>query len=452
MNHLLTEEQLTHLAVKLLRENKKKELDLLLDELQPYDVAKIYTRLPDRLRSRFLIHLNNSFLADVIQELDRNWQIEILNNLGIDKKGEVLNLMDNDDLASLLDDLSPEKSSSLLAEMEQEESDFVKNILQYPEETAGRLMTNRFVWIRNYYTVQEAVEKLKSFAEYAETIHYLYVVDENRKLVGVVSYRDLILADAEEKIENIMYERVISVSVYTDQEEAARLMEKYDFLALPVVDENNVLQGIVTIDDMLDVIINEAYEDIEKLSATGKAIDFQTNSVTAAFRRLPWLILLLFIGILSGSIISHFQDTLNVVVSLAFFMPMISGMTGNTGTQSLAVVIRGLAKEDLNKGVVWRLIFREFFVGVIIGLTCGAIIAVIAFLWQGNAYLGLVVGLSLLLTIIIGTLSGTLIPLLLYRFRIDPAVASGPLITTLNDIFSISTYFSIATLFLNYLV
>jgi len=133
-------------------------------------------------------------------------------------------------------------------------------------------------------------------------------------------------------------------------------------------------------------------------------------------------------------------------------MPMISGMTGNTGTQSLAVVIRGLAKEDLNKGVVWRLIFREFFVGVIIGLTCGAIIAVIAFLWQGNAYLGLVVGLSLLLTIIIGTLSGTLIPLLLYRFRIDPAVASGPLITTLNDIFSISTYFSIATLFLNYLV
>lgn len=451
MNHLLTEEQLTHLTVKYLRENKKKELEHLLDELQPYDIAKLYKNLPKRLQSRFLLLLNNHLLADVIQELEREWQIEILNKLTVDKKGEVLNLMDNDDLASLLDDLSPEKSSSLLAEMKQEESTIVKNILKYPEETAGRLMTNRFVWIRNYYTVQEAIEKLKSFAEFAETINYLYVVDENRKLVGVVSYRDLLLADANDYIRDIMYERVISVSVYTDQEEAARILERYDFLALPVVDENNVLQGIVTIDDMLDVIIREANEDIEKLSASGKAIDFNTKPIIAASRRLPWLILLLFIGVLSGSIISFFEETLNLVVALAFFMPMISGMTGNTGTQSLAVVVRGLASQHLDKKAIFKLILREFWVGVIIGVTCGLLITIIALIWQGNIYLGIVVGLSLLLTLIIGTLAGTIIPLLLYHFKVDPAVASGPLITTLNDIFSLITYFSIASVFIHHL-
>jgi magnesium transporter len=448
----MTEDQITLHIIKALKDNKKKEFETILDELQPYDIAQIYKNLPEKHKARFLIFMKIDRLADLIEELSKEDQLNVLNKLGIEKTGKVLDLMDNDDLADLLDELSPEKIASLLSGMKKSESQIVQDIMKYPPETAGRLMTNRFVWIRDYYTVMDAVGKLKLFAEFAETINYLYVIDHDRKLVGVVSYRDLLIAEPDELIRNIMYERVISVQVTSDQEESARLIERYDFMAIPVVNEENVLMGIVTVDDIIDVVIQEANEDFEKLSATGKSIDFETKAFTAAYRRLPWLILLLFIGILSGSIISGYGETLKKVVALAFFMPMISGMTGNTGTQSLAVVVRGLASNVINKKVITRLIMRELGVSLIIGLVCGILISLIAFIWQGSAILGVVVGLSLFLTLIIGTLAGTIIPLVLYRVNIDPAVASGPLITTLNDIFSLVTYFGIATMFISHLM
>ncbi|WP_102272712.1 magnesium transporter [Cytobacillus massiliigabonensis] len=452
MIHSMTENQITLHIIKTLKENKKKDFELILDELQPYDIAHIYENLPEKHKTRFLLFMNIDLIADLLEELNKDRQLEVLNKLGIEKTGKVLDLMDNDDLAVLLDDLSPEKIASLLSGMKKSESDIVQDIMKYPPETAGRLMTNRFVWIRDYYSVIEAVGKLKSFAEFAETINYLYVIDQDRKLVGVVSYRDLLIAEPDEPIRNVMYERVISVTVTTDQEEVARLVEKYDFLAIPVVNDDHVLMGIATVDDIIDVVIQEANEDIEKLSASGKSIDFETKAFVAAYRRLPWLILLLFIGLISGSIIDGYKDVVQKVVALTFFMPMISGMTGNTGTQSLAVVVRGLVSNDIDKKVIFKLIMREFGVSLIIGTICGILISLIAFFWQGNAVLGLVVGSSLFLTLIIGTLAGTIIPIILYRLKIDPAVASGPLITTLNDIFSLVTYFGIATMFINHLM
>lgn len=448
----MTADEINLYIIKTLKENKKAEFEIILEELQPYDVAKIYEDLPEKHKGRFLLFLNTDALADLMEELDKEEQLELLNILGFEKSSKVLDLMDNDDLALLLNELSPEKKDSLLSGMKQEESNAVRGIMNYPPETAGRVMTNRFVWIRDYFTVREAVDKFKIFAEFAESINYLYVIDEARKLVGVVSYRDLLLAEPDEKIREIMYERVISVSVTTDQEEVARTAERYDFLAVPVVDHDHVLVGIVTVDDIIDIVIQEANEDIEKLSASGKAIDFETKTFVAAARRLPWLILLLFIGVISGRIISSFEDTLQRVVALAFFMPMIAGMTGNTGTQSLAVVVRGLITQDINRRVITRLIARELGVGITIGVICAIIIAIIAFIWQGNLILGAVVGSSLFFTLIIGTLAGTIIPLILYRLKIDPAVASGPLITTLNDIFSLMTYFGIATIFLKHLM
>ncbi|MFP5115874.1 magnesium transporter [Bacillaceae bacterium C204] len=448
----MTQDELSLYIIKTLKENKKTEFENILDELQPYDVAKIYEDLPEKHKARFLLFLKFDVLADLMEELDKEEQLGLLNILGIEKSSKVLDLMDNDDLASLLHELSPEKKDSLLSGMKAEESNAVQDIMNYPPETAGRIMTNRFVWIRSYFTVREAVDKFKVFAEFAESINYLYVIDEDRKLVGVVSYRDLLLAEPDEKISTIMYERIISVTVTTDQEVVAQIVERYDFLAIPVVDENNILVGIVTVDDIIDIVIKEANEDIEKLSATGKSIDFETKTLVAAARRLPWLILLLFIGVISGRIISSFEDTLQQVVALAFFMPMIAGMTGNTGTQSLAVVVRGLISYDIDKGVITRLIIRELGVGITIGLICSLLIAVIAFIWQGSIILGAVVGSSLFFTLIIGTLAGTIIPLILFRLNIDPAVASGPLITTLNDIFSLLTYFGIATMFLKYLM
>ncbi|MBU8920082.1 magnesium transporter [Bacillus sp. FJAT-29953] len=448
----MTHEEISLYIIKTLTENKKAEFEAALDELQPYDVAAIYKELPEKQKSRFLLHLKYDLLADLMEELEKSEQLELLNMLGIERSSKVLDLMDNDDLATLLHELSPEKIDSLLSEMDTKESNAVKDIMSYPPETAGRIMTNRFVWIRNYYTVREAVDKLKSFAEFAETLNYLYVIDEESKLVGVVSYRDLLLAGEGDRIDNIMFERVISVTVTTDQEEVAKTVERYDFISVPVVDDDHVLLGIITVDDVIDVVIREANEDIEKLSASGKAIDFDTKTLVAAARRLPWLILLLFIGLISGRIISSFEDTLKQVVALTFFMPMIAGMTGNTGTQSLAVVVRGLISHDIDKKVIFRLIMRELGVGISIGATCAILISVIAYIWQGSLTLGFVVGSSLFFTLIIGTLAGTIIPIILYRIKIDPAVASGPLITTLNDIFSLLTYFGIATMFLHYLM
>ncbi|WP_339149426.1 MULTISPECIES: magnesium transporter [unclassified Sutcliffiella] len=448
----MTEDQIILNIINFLKEGKRKAFQDIIEELQPYDTGIIYQQLPEKHKVRYLTYLTIDQLTALIGELNQDLQLEILQKIGVDKSAKVMDLMDNDDLAVLFEELDPEIKSGFLSKMNKAESTAVQDLMKYEAETAGRLMTNRYVWIPQEYTVREVVNKLKTFAELAETINYLYVIDENKRLVGVVSYRDLILADADEKIQDIMFSRVISVHVDTDQEEVAQVIERYDFLAVPVVDDEKTLIGIVTVDDVIDVVIQEANEDIEKLSASGKDIDFDTPALVASKRRLPWLILLLFIGLISGSIISGFEATLDEVVALAFFMPMIAGMTGNTGTQSLAVVVRGLISRELDKKLVFKLVLREFRVGITIGITCAILITLIAYVWQdGNWILGVVVGSSLFLTLIIGTLAGTIIPLILYKLNVDPAIASGPLITTLNDILSLMIYFGIATAFLSYL-
>ncbi|WP_223700895.1 magnesium transporter [Sutcliffiella deserti] len=451
MMHNMTEDQIILNIINFLKDGKRKAFQDIIEELQPYDTAIMYEKLPEKHKIRFLTYLTIEQLTALIQELSQELQLEVLKKIGVEKSAKVMDRMDNDDLATLFDEMDPEVKRAFLSKMNKEESSAVQDLMRYEAETAGRLMTNRYVWIPQAYTVREVVDKLKSFAELAETINYLYVIDEEKRLVGVVSYRDLILADATEKIMDIMFSRVISVHVDTDQEEVAHIIERYDFLAVPVVNDEKELIGIITVDDVIDVVIQEANEDIEKLSASGKDIDFDTPALVASVRRLPWLILLLFIGLISGSIISGFEDTLDTAVALAFFMPMIAGMTGNTGTQSLAVIVRGLISRDIDKKVVTKVILREFGVGITIGITCAILITIIAYVWRGDWVLGLVVGSSLFITLIIGTLAGTVIPLVLYKLKIDPAIASGPLITTVNDILSLLIYFGIATAFLSYI-
>jgi len=440
---------LTRQTIKALKSSKKDVHDLL-DELQPYDIAKLYKDLPYKHHVKFLMVLAPQQIADLLQELEPEHQQKILAELGVQESGPVMDLMANDDLAALLEELSPDRIAELLANMKTEEAEIVQDIMNYPDETAGRLMSNRFIWVNKNYTIREAVEKVKQYAEFTETITYIYVVDEMKRLVGVVSHRDLILSDEKDLVEEIMYSRVVSVEVDTDQEEVATLIARYDFVSLPVV-EDGVLVGIVTVDDMLDVVIQEATEDIEKLSASGKAIDFDTKVAVAVSRRLPWLMVLLFVGLGSGYIIGHFEETLDQVVALAFFTPMIGGMTGNIGTQSLVIVVRGLVTQELTKKVAFNLLWREFRSGILLGLACGILIAIVISFWQGIA-LGMVIGGSLVLTLTIGTLSGTIIPLILFRMKADPAIASGPLIASINDILSFMIYFGIATTFISYLL
>lgn len=447
----MTEEEVKLIIIQSLKDGGRKNFQEIMSELQPYDMAYLYTDLPNKHKNKFLLYLTIEQLTDLIPELNQEDQLEALHKLGVEKSTKILDLMENDKLASLLSSLDPEIVEDLISDMKIEESEIVHILMNYTPETAGRIMNNRFVWISKHYTVREAVDKLKAFAELAEYLNYLYVIDDEKKLVGVISYKDLLLGEMQDKIDDIMYSRVVKVHVNTDQEEVAKIIRRYDFVSIPVVEEDNTLVGIITVDDILDVLVQEANEDIEKLSASGKAIDFNTKSYIAAFRRLPWLILLLFIGLISGSIIDGFSATIEQVIALSFFMPMIAGMTGNTGTQSLAVVVRGVITHDLDFKQAMKLIFRELWVGIIIGLICGVLISIIAYFWQGNITLGFVVGSSLLITLIIGTLTGTVIPLILYKLNIDPAIASGPLITTINDILSLLIYFGIATAFITQL-
>lgn len=437
----------------LMQTADRETIQAWLGELQPYDKAQLYLLLPAQYTRRYLQMFTEVEIAEILEELEAEDQAGLLHTLGAERSSEVFNVMATDDAADLLGQLEEEHSEEILISMDQKEAEKVKELLAYPPDSAGGIMTNEYVWIRKNYTVHEAIEKLRSFAHIADSIYYLYVVNEERKLVGALSIRDLLMFPPETKVEEIMFERVISVPVYMDQEEAARVIENYNFISVPVVDEEDHLLGIITHDDILDVLREEHDEDISRLSGTGKgSININTGALESAIKRVPWLVGLLFIGLISGSILSAFTHTIERVVALTFFMPMIAGMTGNTGTQSLAVVIRGLASRELDRKEIFQLIRREFGVSLMIGTVCGLLIGIIAFLWMGNFYLGVVVGGSLLLTLIIGTLAGTLIPLLLHAFKVDPAVASGPLITTINDIFSLLVYFGTATLFMSYLL
>jgi magnesium transporter len=448
----LEEDEIAIGLIQLLKDGKKEEFQDVIKELMPYDVAHLYKELPVKRQPLFLEYLELKELAYLLRYLTRDEQLHVIEILKPDRSAELLDLMKNDELAVMLTGLSSDAIDKLIKKMKHEESAAIRKILSYPEKSAGRSMSDRFVWIDKSYTVEEATDKLKHFSDLAEYLNYLYVIDHERKLVGVVSYRDLLLAETDVVIEDIMVKNIVKVDVLTKQEEVAKLIARHDFVSIPVVVEDNTLTGIITVDDVVDIIMREADDDIGMLLASGKDIDFNTPPFIAAYRRLPWLILLLFIGLVSGSIIARFEATLEAVVALAFFMPMIAGMTGNTGTQSLAIVVRGFVTEDLSPKKTMKLIFRELFVGIIIGVTCAIVISIIAYVWQGSFVLGIVVGASLLATLIIGTLAGTIIPLILHKFNVDPAVASGPLITTINDILSLLIYFGIATMFISKLM
>ncbi|GKV66072.1 MULTISPECIES: magnesium transporter [unclassified Sporosarcina] len=445
-------DDISRAMIKLIKDGNMESLKKAVHELEPAEVAAQYRRLPRKRHTLFLEILETDTLIQMLGFLTRNEQLRALELVGPARATELLDKMKSEDLSYLLSDLPDKQVEKLIAEMRQEEKRNIRQQRKFPKNSAGRIMTTRYVWVHQSYSVGKAVEKLKHYEAFAHYLNYIYIINDDKQLVGVLSYRDLLLAEEDICVKDIMEMSIAKVHDTTDQGEVAKLIGRFDFVSLPVVNENNILVGIIRADEVLDIVVREADKDIEMLFASGKSIDFHTPALTAAYRRLPWLILLLFIGLVSGSIISRFEETLEAVVALAFFMPMIAGMTGNTGTQSLAVVVRGLVSEDMTMKKSLHLISRELIVGVILGVVCGAVISVIAYVWQGSFTLGLVVGSSLVATLIIGTIAGTVIPLILNKFKVDPAVASGPLITTINDILSLLIYFGIATMFISKLM
>ncbi|SFJ66097.1 magnesium transporter [Halobacillus dabanensis] len=421
-------------------------------ELHPYDQARIFEDLEGDIRMQIYTYLSPEEVADVMEHIDYDEIEPFFTEMAPTFAAQVFAEMSTDDAVDILNELEKDKVASFLTIMDDEAADEIKDLLHYEEKTAGSIMTTEFVVVKAGMTIKEAMVHLRTEAPDAETIYYTYVIDEDKRLVGVISLRDLIISEEGWLISDVMNERVVSVSVGEDQEEVARMVRDYDFLALPVLDFQDHLLGIITVDDIMDVMEEEASDDYSKLAAISDVDSPDDNAFASAKKRLPWLVILLFLGSLTASLIGRFEETLDKVAILAIFIPLIAGMGGNTGTQALAVAVRGIATGEIEKQGKWKMMMREAGTGLITGVSCGFLIMLIVYIWQGNFFLGLLVGLSILLTLIVATLAGSLVPLIMHRLNIDPAVASGPFITTVNDLISILIYFGMATAFMNLLI
>ncbi|MFC4712638.1 magnesium transporter [Planococcus dechangensis] len=419
----------------------------------PYDQASFYEKADEGTRQLLYQYLSPKEMADIFEaiEVDDDEYEDIFKEMDTRYAADILAYMFTDDAVDVLNELNKDQVASYLTIMDKESSKQIKDLLHYEEYTAGSIMTTEYVAIPMNSTVRSAMNILRNAAPNAETIYYVFVVDEDRRLSGIVTLRDLIVADEDTLIESIMNDRVVSVQVSEDQEEVARMIKDYDFLALPVVDFQNHLLGIITVDDIIDVLDEEASDDYSKLAAVSDMDTFDRGPLTAAKKRLPWLILLTFLGMLTANLMGMFEATLDQVALLAVFIPLIAGMAGNSGTQALAVAVRGIATGDIEEESKMKLLFREAGTGLITGVVCGIVVIGLVYFWKSELLIGVLVGTAVASSIFVATLAGSFIPLLIHRMKIDPAVASGPFITTLNDIISILIYLGLATTFLSQL-
>jgi magnesium transporter len=422
--------------------------------VHPTDLAELVDELNDHQRKELFNLLSDEEAALIIQEMEDFDRVSLIRLLTRHRASSILKEMAVDEATDLLGELSPDEARELLTLID-EEADEIKGLLRYREDTAGGIMTTEFIALPEDIPVEEAITRLRELAPEAEIIYYVYVINAQTKLTGVISLRDLIAAEDGTLLEEIMLRNVINVPAEMGQEEVARLVSRYDLLAVPVVDEDQRLLGIITVDDIIDVIEEEATEDIYRLTGTGEveSVDILEASVFSIVRRrLPWLLISLLGGLFSGSVIGSFEETLKAVVILAVFIPVVMGMGGNVGTQSSTLFVRGLATGEIKKEDIWRYFLREVKIGVTMGGINGFFIAVAAFIWKGIPELGVVVGIAMFSTISLAALIGTLIPIISNHFGIDPAMTSGPFVTSVKDVTGLVIYFYIATFFMDYLI
>jgi magnesium transporter len=422
----------------------------LVEALRPPDQADLFSDLPIPQQDQLLPRLDVEDSADILEELEDEAAAEVAARLASQQLARILDEMEPDEAADLLGDLQPDQAIEILAVMEEPEE--VRPLLLHTDESAGGLMTSVETALHQEMTVQQAIEHLRTMAPDAETTYYLFVVDRDVQLVGIVSLRQLVVASPRRRIAEIMDPDVIYVEAGADQEEAARLMARYDLLALPVVDETHHLLGVITHDDLVDVLEEEATEDIYRLGGVPEDQPSDATIPVALRSRLPWLMLNLVTAMASAAVLSLFEGTIAQVAVLTAFFPIVAGVSGSAGTQTLTVTVRGLALGDLALEDGLRTLTRELTIGLANGVALGSLIAAIAFFWKGTPMLGMVVGVATLLNLIGAGIAGAMVPLLMQVLRIDPALGSPILVTTITDSLGYFIYLGLATLVLGSLL
>jgi magnesium transporter len=418
----------------------------LLLPVQPVDIAEAIEELPESMQVIAFRLLSKAEAIEVYEYLDSAIQHALIEKF---KRQEVLDIVDKmspDDRARLFDELPAKVVRRLLSELSPGERQSTALLLGYEEDTAGRIMTPEYISLKESLTVTQTLERIRSLANTSEIIYYLYVTDASRRLTGIVSLRDLVVSSPDKVLSEIVTRDVVSVHTETDQEEVARMIQRYDLLALPVVDREERLVGVVTVDDVIDILEKEATEDFYALGGLQSGGDnyFQTDLVTVARNRVVWLFILLITNTVTGTIIRSQEEVLQKVVTLAAFIPLLTGTGGNVGAQSSTVVIRGLSTEDLTNLGAGKVVFREALAGAILGLILGTLATVWAFWLQKNWAVSVSVGISLLAISILASVAGSGLPFALRSLKLDPALMSAPFITTAVDVLGVLIYFNIA--------
>ena len=428
-------------------------LSNLLQKQRPADLAEVFSNLPDRdRRSVFntLLDYNSRLAMEALTELDSEVAASMLVDHPADELARLFQELPSDDAAALLDDLPDEVSDSVLDLMRRKESGEVQHLLEYADQTAGRIMNPNVFALAEDLTAGEAIKSLQQSRE-VEMVFYLYLVDQRRHLVGVLSLRRLLLVSPETPLQRIGTTDLISARVDMDQEEVAQLVASYNLLALPVVDDENKLVGIITVDDVIDVIKDEATEDIYRMAGVASDEHVSASARESWRKRLPWLGINLVTAILAASVVTFFQATINEVVALAAFMTIVASMGGNAATQTLTVVVRGIALGELTWSNSRKVLGKEALVGLGNGVLLGLLGAGFAWLVVGNLYFGAILALAMVVNLLVAAVAATLIPIALRALKIDPALASAVFITTLTDMFGFFAFLGLATIFIRHL-
>ncbi|MDI9639333.1 magnesium transporter [Kamptonema cortianum] len=422
----------------------------LLIPVQPVDIARVIEELPEAMQAIAFRLLSKDEAIEVYEYLDSSIQQVLIEDF---KRQDVLDIVDKmspDDRARLFDELPAKVVRQLLEQLSPQERESTALLLGYTPSTAGRIMTPEYIALKENMTVNLAFERIRQLAPSMETIYYLYVTDRDRHLVGILSLRDLVTAQPEQTIGAVMTREVVFVNTDTDQEEVVQLIQHYDFVAVPVVDRDRRLVGIITVDDVIDVLQEETTEDIYTLGGVQSGGDnyFQTNLLTVARKRVGWLLILLLTNTATSAVIRDQEDVLEQVVALAAFIPLLIDTGGNVGAQSSTVVIRGLNTGDVRLSRTLQIVRREAIAGLMLGLMLGIVVTVWAYFLQGDLGVALSVGLSLLCITLIASVAGSGLPFLFNSFGLDPALMSAPFITTAVDVLGVFIYLSLARLIL----
>ena len=431
---------------RLLRRGATTHLGNIVNKTHAADLSVVFHSL-SLMQQRKLFDM----ITDIEQkgilfsELDEDTFFDLIEEMKLEDIVETLEQMPTDDVADLLGRLPEDKSDAILEKMKKAESEEVEDLLRYEDDTAGGIMVPDFIALAEDVTAKDAIESLQKEHSEVEMPFYLYVVDDYGKLVGVSSLRQLVLVPPDTPLKEFMATDVFSVQTSMDQEEVAKIVARYDILAVPVVDQTNRLVGIVTVDDVIDIFRREATEDILKMAGVGEEF-VETKSVLKSTRtRLPWLFASCVGGIFAILIIGKYEGTLHKIGALAAFIPVIMGMGGNIGTQSSTIVVRGLATGRIHIRDLWSVVFKELSIGFILGLVYGLLIGSVAQVSYRMEVLAISVCFAVISSMSIAALIGSLVPMGFARINIDPAVATGPFVTTAIDIISVSFYFMIAT-------